>query len=204
MITIVNYGLGNVQAIENIYRRINVPVRQAQTAQELEGSKHLILPGVGAFDWAMTRLQESGMLPVMENLVINEGCPVLGICVGMQMLADGSEEGSLRGLGWVPGHVKRFREDSGAEPANLPHMGWNNVEPCSCKCIFSGLEKDARFYFLHSYYFEPKNEAHILSKTNYGGYYASSVRHKRIFGVQFHPEKSHQWGVRLLNNFSSL
>ena len=204
MITIVNYGLGNVQAIVNIYQRLNIQVRQAHSAKELAGSNHIILPGVGAFDWAMTRLNQSGMRPVLEDLAMDKNCPILGICVGMQMLSNASEEGKMPGLSWIPGQVKRFDEAKFIESRCLPHMGWNDVKPRSARCIFNGLESDARFYFLHSYYYEPASDAHVLGETNYGGWYASSVRSGNIFGVQFHPEKSHQWGVRLLKNFAEI
>lgn len=202
MITIVNYGLGNVQAIANIYHRLKIPVRSARTAAELADAERIILPGVGAFDWAMTRLQQSGMRPVLEDLVINKARPVLGICVGMQMLAERSEEGVLGGLGWIPGEVKRFDEAKFCDPTHLPHMGWNDVAPRSGACLFRGLETDARFYFLHSYYYAPKDSSDVLAETDYNGVYASSVKRNNVYGVQFHPEKSHQWGITLLKNFA--
>jgi glutamine amidotransferase len=204
MITIVNYGLGNVSAIANIYHRINVPVRLAATSAELSGAQRLILPGVGAFDWAMTKLDQSGMRDRLEQLVLEEGIPVLGICVGMQMLAENSEEGKLAGLGWIPGRVRRFDETRISNPTHLPHMGWNDVVPRRDEDLFRELGVGARFYFLHSYYFAPRNDEHVLSETDYYGVYASSVRRANIYGVQFHPEKSHQWGVKLLENFSKL
>ena len=204
MITIVNYGLGNVQAIANIYNRLNIPVRSARNASELLGAERIILPGVGAFDWAMTRLEQSGMRPVLENLVLREKKPVLGICVGMQMLAHRSEEGVLPGLGWIPGDVKRFDEARFTDATHLPQMGWNDVAPRTAGCLFRGMETDARFYFLHSYYFAPQSDSSVLAETDYSGIYASSVRSGNVYGVQFHPEKSHQWGIRLLRNFSEI
>ena len=204
MITIVDYGLGNVQAIANIYERLRIPVRLARTAEELTGSERLILPGVGAFDWAMTRLEQSGMRPTIEDLVTRQGRPVLGICVGMQMLSDRSDEGTLRGLGWIPGEVRRFDESRIKDPTHLPHMGWNDVMPRSTGCLFRGLETDARFYFLHSYYYAPIHVSDVLAETDYNGKYASSVRRGNVLGVQFHPEKSHQWGIRLLQNFAEV
>lgn len=203
MISIVDYGLGNVQAIANIYARLNIPVRAVRTPNELASAERIILPGVGAFDWAMTRLEQSGMRPVLENLVSRQRCAVLGICVGMQMLADRSEEGQLPGLGWIPGEVKRFDESRIKDPTHLPHMGWNDVGPVRRNCLFRDLE-EARFYFLHSYYFRPKESSDILSETDYNGKFASGVKRGNIFGVQFHPEKSHQWGIRLLKNFAEV
>lgn len=204
MITIVNYGLGNVQAIANIFNRLNISVRSAQTAEELAGAEKIILPGVGAFDWAMTRLEQSGMRPVLDELVVRQARPVLGICVGMQMLGNRSHEGVLPGLGWIPGEVKKFDEAAFIDRTHLPHMGWNDVIPRRSDSVFRGLESDARFYFLHSYYFAPKHQEHVLCETDYNGVYASGVSSNNVFGVQFHPEKSHQWGIRLLKNFAEL
>lgn len=204
MITIVNYGLGNIQAIANIYKRLGIPVQVASTGEELADAQRIILPGVGAFDWAMTRLNDSGMRNTLEDLVSNKGRPVLGICVGMQMMAKHSDEGEAEGLGWIDAEVKKFDEASFAQKTHLPHMGWNDVVPQHPGGLFSGLEEKARFYFLHSYYFSPNNPNDVLAVTDYNGPYASSVRRANVFGVQFHPEKSHQWGIQLLKNFSEL
>jgi glutamine amidotransferase len=204
MITIVNYGLGNVQAIANIYRRLNLPVRLAASADELAGAERVILPGVGAFDWAMTLLNQSGMRPALDELVIGQHRPVLGICVGMQMMGNRSEEGVLEGLGWIDGDVNRFDESSTTDRVRLPQMGWNDVLPQQVECLFRGMESEARFYFLHSYYFAAKRAEDVLALTDYNGPFASAVRSANIYGVQFHPEKSHDWGVRLLKNFAEL
>jgi glutamine amidotransferase len=204
MITIVNYGLGNIQAFANIYKRLNIPARIAASADELAGSQKIVLPGVGAFDWAMTRLNESGMREVLDELVVGQGRPVLGICVGMQIMAKRSDEGVLEGLGWIDAEVRKFDEASFTQKTRLPHMGWNDVVPKRNDCLFRSLESDARFYFLHSYYFAPRQEGDVLAITDYNGPYASSVRAGNIFGVQFHPEKSHQWGIQLLKNFAEL
>lgn len=203
MITIVNYGLGNVQAFANIYKRLNIPVQFAQTASDLVGAKKLILPGVGAFDWAMTQLDDSGMGPCLNDLVLNHGCPVLGICVGMQMMARSSEEGKLPGLGWIDANVRRFDEHVFQQKTHLPHMGWNDVTPVTTDTLFKGMNAP-RFYFLHSYYFAVGNSSQILATTDYSGIFASSVMVNNIFGVQFHPEKSHKWGEQVLRNFAEL
>lgn len=203
MITLVNYGLGNIQAFANIYKRLNIPVQVVQTSEELAGAQKIILPGVGAFDWAMSRLEESGMRATLEDLVLNRKRPVLGICVGMQMMAQRSEEGELPGLGWIDAEVKRFDETSFSQKTRLPHMGWNDVSPVATKSLFSGIDS-SRFYFLHSYYFVPANQADVLATTDYNGPFTSAVQVGHVFGVQFHPEKSHQWGVQLLKNFAEL
>jgi imidazole glycerol-phosphate synthase subunit HisH len=204
MISVVDYGVGNVQAIINIYKRLNISVRAARSAGELEGAERVVLPGVGAFDWAMARLNQSGMRNVLDDLVLSKGRPVLGICVGMQMLAKRSEEGVLEGLGWIDGEVRKFDRVADSQRAYLPHMGWNDVEPRRRECLFRDVGANGRFYFLHSYYFAPKDANMILGVTDYGGSFASCVRSGNVYGVQFHPEKSHQWGIQLLKNFAQL
>ncbi len=202
MITLVNYGLGNIQAFINIYKRLNIPVRVAQSADELAGAEKIILPGVGAFDWAMTKLDASGMRAALDDLVLAQHRPVLGVCVGMQMMARRSDEGAKSGLGWFDAEVKRFDESKFWHKTHLPHMGWNDVVPTS-GALFRGLESP-RFYFLHSYYFSPGDPAQMLATTDYNGIFTSAVCNGHIFGVQFHPEKSHHWGVQLLKNFAEL
>lgn len=204
MIAIVNYGLGNIQAFANIYKRLNIPAEIASTPNDLQTADKVILPGVGAFDWAMSRLNESGMRGALEESVIGKSRPVLGICVGMQILANRSDEGRLPGLGWIKGEVKKFSDCASENKTNLPHMGWNDVMPQNEDLLFKDLQSEARFYFLHSYYFVPQNQENVLAVTDYGGPYASSVGSGNIFGVQFHPEKSHQWGIQLLKNFAEL
>ena len=204
MIMIVNYGLGNIHAIANIYRRLNIDVDVACSPQELRAADKIILPGVGAFDWAMTRLNQSGMRDVLEELVIGKSKLVLGICVGMQMMAKKSDEGLLDGLGWIDAEVKKFDITSVTQQTLLPHMGWNDVQPKNSDGFFRDLGSGARFYFLHSYYFVPSNQNHVLAVTDYNGLYASSVRAENVYGVQFHPEKSHHWGIQLLKNFAEL
>ena len=204
MITIVDYGLGNVQAFANIYRRLEIPARLARSAEELTGATHLILPGVGAFDWAMARLDASGMRATLDELVQVERISVLGVCVGMQMMAKGSDEGQAQGLGWFDAHVHIFDDARFVSRTHLPHMGWNDVEPVRTDGLLRGLGSDARFYFLHSYYFGPKDPADVLATTVYGERYACAVQRGNVFGVQFHPEKSHRWGIQLLKNFAEL
>lgn len=143
------------------------------------------------------------MRPCLDDLVMNHQRPVLGICVGMQMLAKRSDEGELAGLGWIDAEVKRFDESSFTQKTRLPHMGWNHALPVETDSLFIGLESP-RFYFLHSYYFAPVSSSTVLATTDYNGSFASAVRAGHIFGVQFHPEKSHQWGVQLLENFAEL
>lgn len=204
MIAIVNYGLGNIQAFANTYKRLNIDVGIASSPEELLTADRLILPGVGAFDWAMTRLNESGMRMALEEAVIGQGKMVLGVCVGMQMMAKRSDEGVLAGLGWIDAEVRKFDTTFFAQKTHLPHMGWNNAAPLNGDGLFDNLASEARFYFLHSYYFLPRDPSQVLALTDYNGQYASAVHSGNVFGVQFHPEKSHHWGIQLLKNFAKL
>lgn len=204
MITIVDYGVGNVQALANIYKRLEIPCVLAKTAAELAGASHVILPGVGAFDWAMARLEASGMHAALDDLVRVQRKPVLGICVGMQMMAKGSDEGQLPGLGWFDARVHRFDEAKIQSRTHLPHMGWNDVEPVRTDGLMKELGSGARFYFLHSYYFAPNDPADVLATTVYGERFACAVQRGNVYGAQFHPEKSHGWGIQLLKNFAGL
>jgi len=200
MIAIIDYGLGNVLAFHNVYERLNIPVTVAKSSEDLGACTKVILPGVGAFDHAMERLEGSGMRDRLEELVLRRKIPVLGICVGMQMLAGSSEEGAMPGLNWIAGKVRRFPSKSLA----LPHMGWNDIRPARPGGLFSGLENDARFYFLHSYYFECHDPADSSAAADYGDSFSCAVQRGNIYGVQFHPEKSHHWGSRLLKNFAEM
>ncbi len=205
MITIVDYGLGNIGAFLNMYKRMNVPATAARAADELRDAVRIVLPGVGAFDHAMELLDASGMRPLLEEKVIVEKVPVIGICVGMQILAESSEEGSARGLGWVPGKVRNFRSMPVPDGLPLPHMGWNDVVPQDeTKKLFRGLENDARFYFLHSFYYECADPADQAATAVYGSPFACAVHRGNVWGVQFHPEKSHHFGATLLKNFAEI
>ncbi|HUL74553.1 MAG TPA: imidazole glycerol phosphate synthase subunit HisH [Vicinamibacterales bacterium] len=202
MITIVDYGVGNIRAFLNVYRRLNIEARAVTTADELAGASKVILPGVGSFDHAMERLARSGMRDVLDDLALRQRVPVLGVCVGMQMLGRASDEGRLPGLGWIDGRVKALA----ARPEKLPvpHMGWNDVRPVAKTRLFDQLESGARFYFLHSYYFVCDRDRDQLAVADYGGDFACAAGAGNVFGVQFHPEKSHHYGARLLQNFAEL
>jgi glutamine amidotransferase len=204
VIGIVNYGVGNVRALANIYARLGIEAQVVSAVDDLRRASRFILPGVGAFDWTMTHLEQSGLRGPLTDKVMNDRCPVLGICVGMQMLARRSDEGVLPGLGWIAGEVRRFDVSNFSQRTHLPHMGWNDVRPRGDAALFEGLREAAKFYFLHSYYFAPDRDDDVLAVTDYNGAFASCVHHGHIFGVQFHPEKSHQWGVRLLQNFAGV
>ena len=202
MISIVDYGSGNIQAIANVYHRLGVPFVIVSRPNELAEADQVILPGVGAFDQAMFELEKSGMRHALHACVLEEKKPILGICVGMQLLARSSEEGAAKGLGWIDAEVKRF--ENGSSARQVPHMGWNTVEPKIHDALFEGVEFQHGFYFLHSYYLSCGKEEDELASTNYGVRFTSAVMRGNVYGVQFHPEKSHQNGVRLLKNFALL
>jgi glutamine amidotransferase len=204
MITIINYGLGNIKAYEKVYKSLNIDTQFATSSKHLLTATKIILPGVGSFDFAMKQLYKSGMRDTLEKRVLIDQIPVVGICVGMQMLADESEEGSEKGLGWIRGSVRKFDESLIPFKTRLPHMGWNTINPKKDVMIFESIEANSRFYFLHSYYFENQDSSEIICTTEYGITYSSAVNKANIYGIQFHPEKSHSNGVTLLQNFAKL
>ena len=204
MITIIDYGVGNINAFVNVYKRVNVPTKIAKTAADLEGAHKLILPGVGHFDHAMSELIQSGMREKLDELVMVKKVPVIGICVGMQMMGNSSDEGKMEGLKWIDASIKKFDETKIQQVTRLPHMGWNDVNPVVSNPLFEGLEKNALFYFLHSYYFECNNTVDILATSEYGGQFTCAAHHDNVYGIQFHPEKSHHYGEILLHNFAKL
>jgi imidazole glycerol-phosphate synthase subunit HisH len=204
MITIVDYGLGNIRAFLNMYHRLNIEAKTATTAAALAGASKVVLPGVGSFDDAMARLEQSGMREVLDDLALRQRVPILGVCVGMQMLGHGSDEGALPGLGWINGRVKSLESRPLAGTLPVPHMGWNDVRPVAKSRLFDQLDSGARFYFLHSYYFDCARDEDQLAVADYGSEFACAVHADHIFGVQFHPEKSHHYGARLLQNFAEM
>ena len=205
MICIVDYGVGNIQAFLNLFKRLNIEARRVVTADELAEAERIILPGVGHFDHAMRRLNDSGLRPKLEERVLGSQVPVLGICVGMQMLAKGSDEGGLPGLNWVPGRVRSFISQRHDAVLPLPHMGWNEL--CvrgNSKLLSKGFEDAPQFYFLHSYFFEATDRQDVAATASYGFDFDAVVSRGHIHGVQCHPEKSHHWGEQLLKNFAEL
>jgi glutamine amidotransferase len=203
MIAIVDYGLGNVRAFASIFASLSVPFVIATTPEQLGRASKAILPGVGAFDQAIRRLRQSGMREPLDKMVLQRKAPVLGVCVGMQILADRSEEGREPGLGWISGEVIRFRPAPGSL-MQIPHMGWNDVRALRPANLFRGFEGESPFYFLHSYLLQCQRQEDVLATTCYGAGFACAVARENIFGVQFHPEKSHEFGIRLLKNFAEL
>jgi glutamine amidotransferase len=204
MIAIINYGLGNIRAFVNVYERLHVSVIVAKTGNDLSPASKLILPGVGSFDHAMGKLDSSGMRDAIEELVLGRQVPILGVCVGMQMLAKSSEEGKLPGLGWIDGSVRKFDTQSLNGKVLLPHMGWNTINAKERNELLGAFDQGCRFYFLHSYYFECCDQRDSVATTEYGIKFSSAVNNENVYGVQFHPEKSHHWGIQLLKKFADL
>lgn len=204
MIGIINYGSGNVYAIANIYKRLNIPHLVTNDPQELKSSTKLILPGVGAFDETMSLLNRTGLSELLNELVMFKKVPIMGVCVGMQILGDSSEEGALKGFGWIKGRVRKFDAQLLKQKPHLPHMGWNTAQqkrPCK---LIDNMDFEQGYYFLHSYYFDCNDPADILTSTAYGIEFASAINHDNVYGIQFHPEKSHQNGSKLFRNFANL
>lgn len=205
MIHIVDYGVGNIQAFLNLFKRLGVDAQRAATPDALAGASRLVLPGVGHFDHAMQRLNDSGMRSRLEELVLETQVPVVGICVGMQMLAQGSDEGVLPGLNWIPGQVRSFANHPKSADLPMPHMGWNELQPrAGAKLFARGFDDVPQFYFLHSYYFDAQDKGDVAATAHYGIDFDAVVARGHIYGIQCHPEKSHHWGEQLLKNFVEL
>jgi len=202
MITIVNYGMGNLGSMLNMFKRIGVKARIESDPDVLHGSEKLVLPGVGAFDAAMQRINAvPGLREVLEHKALTECVPIMGVCLGMQLLTRSSEEGQLAGLAWIPGVTRRFPRQ---ERLKVPHMGWNVAHPNTPSIITTGLDSEPRYYFVHSYYVQVDDPTHSLMRTHYGLDFDSAIGRDNIYGVQFHPEKSHRFGMQILKNFAEL
>jgi glutamine amidotransferase len=205
LIRVIDYGVGNIQAFLTLFKRQGITAARASTPEELKDATRLILPGVGHFDHAMQRLNDSGLRPELERLVQKESIPIIGICVGMQMLSNGSDEGDLPGLGWIPGRVRSLAENSLIPDLPMPHMGWNtlNTKPTS-RLFKTGFDDEPQFYFLHSFYFDADDKKNVAASAFYGLDFDAVVSCGHIHGIQCHPEKSHHWGAQLLKNFVEL
>jgi glutamine amidotransferase len=204
MVTIVDYGSGNINAITNIYELLNIPFSVASKPLEIEDAERIILPGVGSFDHCMSKLNNSGLKQVLNRKVLIDKTPVLGICIGLHLMASESEEGVLPGLGWIQGKVMKFDESKLFFKPKLPHMGWNSIQIKTIPELFKGVNQEHGFYFIHSYYIELENKEDIMTITNYETDFVSGINKSNIYAVQFHPEKSHSNGMKLLQNFSEL
>lgn len=202
MIVIVDYGVGNVGSVLNMLRKIGAKARVSGSQEDICNADKLILPGVGHFGRGITKLQEAGLVSLLEDQVLKMRKPILGICLGMQMMTQGSEESDVPGLGWIDAATYRFPDTSGLR---VPHMGWNTVHPVATARLFDRDATEAeRFYFVHSYCVRTTNPVHTAASCLYGVDFAAAFEVGNIFGVQFHPEKSHLFGMSLLRRFIAL
>jgi glutamine amidotransferase len=204
VIAIVDYGVGNLGSILNMLRKIGAEARISSSVNDLQSASKLILPGVGAFDEGMSNLNRSGLRETLDELVLGTKLPVLGLCLGMQLLSKGSEEGKLAGLGWIEGECVRFPTSLRESGLKIPHMGWNSLEAQSSSSLFAGFSDPPRFYFVHSYHLVCADPADVVATVHHGIDVAAAVTHGNVMGVQFHPEKSHTHGMRLLKAFAEI
>lgn len=203
MITIVDYGMGNLGSVRNMFKRIGVESQITGDLAIIEKAEKLLLPGVGAFDTAMQQINEGGFRELLNKKVLEEKVPTLGICLGMQLLTNSSEEGKLPGLGWIAAKTVKFSFEEGS-PLKVPHMGWNRIYEKRSSGLTAGLPDESRFYFVHSYYVLAENTGDVLDTTVHGVEFHSVIQKENIYGAQFHPEKSHKFGMKLLENFARL
>jgi glutamine amidotransferase len=202
MIAIVDYGLGNLGSIANMLKKVGAAATITADPAVIRQADRLILPGVGAFDTGMRNLEERGLIPLLNERVLGDEVPILGVCLGMQLLGRRSEEGQLPGLGWLDAAAVRFKFEGVNAHLKIPHMGWNELTVCQPHPLFADLQEESRFYFVHSYHVVCANPANVLARTTYGFDFTSAVVKGNIIGVQFHPEKSHRFGMTLLQNFA--
>lgn len=203
MIVIIDYGLGNVRSIYAKLEQMGETVTVSGSIAEIESADKLILPGVGAFDAGMKNIRTLEIIPLLDKKVNREHIPILGICLGMQILTKKSDEGTLSGLGYVDAETVRFKFDPSTS-LNIPHMGWNTIQFRQDTPLLEHIPDNSRFYFVHSFHVQCSDKSNIIAMTNYGYDYPSIIQRENLFGVQFHPEKSHQQGIQLLKNFARL
>lgn len=204
MIAIIDYGMGNLGSIHNMLNRIGAPSVITSDPRTINSADKLILPGVGAFDHAMQSLGRLGLIPVLNECVLDRKVPIFGICLGMQILSRRSEEGNLPGLGWIDAETVRFSFEEETPALRIPHMGWNTIEVKHPSPILDDRYEDSRFYFVHSYHVRCAEEANVLAVARYGIVFHAAVIRGNIMGTQFHPEKSHKFGLKILKNFSNM
>ncbi len=200
-LSIVDYGMGNIGSIANMFLKVGVKTKLAREPSDIQEATAIVLPGVGAFDHGMQRLAETGLGDALQQRVLQDRIPVLGICLGMQLMTQGSEEGSLPGLGWIEGVCRKFRFENGSD-LKVPHMGWNTATPRKPSALFPADGPPSRFYFVHSYRLVETNAADVLTTTTHGQPFVSGFQRENIIGFQFHPEKSHRYGIQLFRNFA--
>ena len=204
MVTIVDYGMGNLGSIANMIRKVGGQSLITSNVEQIAKAQKLILPGVGAFDTGMKNLADYGIIDILNEKVLRQKTPILGICLGMQLMTQGSEEGKLAGLGWLDAKTIKFNFDTAQNNLSIPHMGWNSLKPVRESELIQNQDVESRFYFVHSYYVNCDRPENVLAVTEYGFEFCSAFKKDNILGVQFHPEKSHKYGMQLLNQFIGL
>ena len=202
MIVIADYGVGNLGSIINMFKKAGTRAIASSDPAVLQQADKLILPGVGAFDAGMNKLNECGLVPLLSHLALEKKIPVLGLCLGMQLMTCQSEEGQLAGLGWIDAKTVRFKFERDQAHLKIPHMGWNMLDIHRPHPLVSDLGIDARFYFVHTYHVVCADSADIVASTDYGYPFAAVISKGNVMGAQFHPEKSHKFGMKLLQNFA--
>lgn len=204
MITIIDYGMGNLASVQNMFKRIGAPCEITGDLDRINKAQKLLLPGVGAFDAAVQRIDATGLRSLLSQKAEVEKVPVLGICLGMQLLTKSSEEGKLSGLGWIPAKTIKFSFDAGSN-LKVPHMGWNEIHVVNQYPLINDLPPEPRFYFVHSYHVKAEDDRYVIARTHYGHDFDSMITNgDNIFGAQFHPEKSHKFGMKLFENFARI
>jgi len=204
MISIVDYNIGNLGSVKNMISKIGFESQICNSQKDIRNAQKLILPGVGSFDACMHNLKRSGLIQAIEERVLVDKIPILGICVGMQLFTHGSDEGESEGLSWLDGKCQKFKFDNVNENLKIPHMGWNSVATNNHNSLFKEMEEDARFYFAHSFHVVLSDTKEILATSKYGYEFISAIQKENIYGVQFHPEKSLKHGMKLLSNFLNI
>jgi imidazole glycerol-phosphate synthase subunit HisH len=204
MVAIVDYGVGNLASIANMARKAGTDCIISSDPAVVSRADKLILPGVGAFDRGMSNLWERGLVPSLNERALQRRVPTLGLCLGMQLMGRGSAEGAKAGLGWLHAHSVRFKTAAAPGSLKVPHMGWNYIEPAGASALTDQLPPEPRFYFVHSYYLTCDDASDVMCWTTYGDRFASGIHHDNLWGTQFHPEKSHSFGLALLKNFLAL
>lgn len=201
MLTIIDYNTGNLGSIKNMLKRLGMPSQITNDIATIEQAEKLILPGVGHFDYGMRNLHSTGLIPILNKKVVQDKTPILGICLGVQLLTESSEEGGEKGLGWIQGNTIAFDKTKLASNQKIPNMGWAGVSNYQQSKLFDGMYEEPRFYFVHSFHLNLADKKDCLVTTEYGYEFAAGIEHENILGVQFHPEKSHKFGMKILENF---